>query len=424
MADTTQVSRSARFREATGLPQFGGNAKFLTATIMNSMGSGLVMAFLIVFFAETTDLSLVEIGAALTIGRLVCLPIPAFVGPAMDRFGSRAVAAFGDVLACLGFVICVLSQELWQVAVAQILLQIGSNVYWTCSRGLVVLAARSDDRTRWFGLVGALRNVGAGFGTAVTAIALTFSDTGILRWIMIGSAAAFLLSAILFATWKPVSGEVHQERKAGEQPSEGYKAVLANRPFMKLVTANVSLVLAAMVLPVLLVLYVTEELQAPAWLAGGLVVLNMVIVAVANTIVTRWTEGKSPARMIAVACALNAASFAVFAVLTVAPAWAIVAGLVGATLVFTAAEMIGTPPSNELSVELSEPHLTGRYMATFQLSWALGVAVAPLLLTAFLEVGSTAPWIFLVIISLLAIPVIPKPVTHPKSAAADAARTL
>ncbi len=406
---TPAPERRKGFREALGLPDLTGNRRFLAANIIDSLGNGLVLAFTVVFFVKTTSLPLVEIGAALTLGRLLCLPVPVLVGPLLDRFGSRGVVAIGNVVSCVGFLGCLFSTQAWHIVLAQLLVQTGSNVYWTCSRDLVVLAAKDGERTRWFGLIGSLRNIGGGFGAAAAAIALAVADTTGMRVVVLASSLAFLVASYLILSWRPAGtapapGAAEPSAAPQPRPAGGYLDVLKDGPYMRLVAANLSFVLAAMVLPVLLAVYVTEALHTGAWIAGALVVLNMVLVALVNTVVTRWTERRRPARVLALAAVANAVAFVLFAVLAVLPSWAVVAGLVLATLVYTLAEVVGTPPSNELSVSMAQEHIRGRYLGAFQLSWTIGGALAPVLLIALLDVGPLWPWAFLAAVSLLAVP--------------------
>lgn len=55
-----------RIETAWGLPDLAGKGRFVAANLIDSLGTGLVMAFTVVFFVKTTSLSLVAVGAALT----------------------------------------------------------------------------------------------------------------------------------------------------------------------------------------------------------------------------------------------------------------------------------------------------------------------------------------------------------------------
>jgi MFS family permease len=57
-------------------------------------------------------------------------------------------------------------------------------------------------------------------------------------------------------------------------------------------------------------------------------------------------------------------------------------------------------------VVLAPEQLRGRYLGVYQLSWSIGSAIAPALLTALLGAGAALPWVFLTAISLLAVPLV------------------
>jgi MFS family permease len=75
---------------------------------------------------------------------------------------------------------------------------------------------------------------------------------------------------------------------------------------------------------------------------------------------------------------------------------------VAAVLVFTFAEILQGPTINSLVVDLAPADAPGRHLAAFQLSWSLGQAAAPALLTWLLSRGAALPWLALVAVCVLA----------------------
>lgn len=407
-----------------GLPRLRGHGGFVGANAIDSLGNGLVLAFTVVYFARTTTLSLPEVGAALSAARLLGLPAALGVGPVLDRFGARTVAAAGNLMSAVGFTGFFFAHSVWQIVVVVLIAQLGNTTYWTSSSALVVLAAQGGERTRWFGFVRALRNMGLGVGGAVGSVAVALGGVGGLRAVVVANAVSYVAAATMLTLWRPAPAPVEsppssvstaqpptEAATAAAEPAaavrkDGYLTVLRDGRYMMLVAINVTFVFAAMLNSVLMAIYITVGLHRGVWLAGSLLVLNTVQVALMQTVISARLERFRGTRVIAVSCLINALAFGLFAVLDVSPGWMVVTGLFLAMFIYTIAEITATPPTNDLSVALAPAHIRGRYLAVYQLSWTLGQAVAPGLLTLLLVHGAMLPWAFLGGISLLAVPMV------------------
>ncbi|MFD7730273.1 MFS transporter [Kitasatospora phosalacinea] len=397
-------------RDRLGLPASAGRHRpLIGAHLVDSLGTGLVLAFTLVFFTRTTALPLTTVGAAVTAARLLALPVAPAVGPLIDRYGARRVAACANALSALAHAAFLLADRPWSIVSACLLAQAGQAAYWTASTGLVVLAAPSPgERTRWFALVQTLRNAGLGLGAAAGALLVGGGGTGGLRVLVALNAASYLAAAVLLARWRPdpaPTAPAAATAATAEPGHGGYRAVLADRRYLLLVAVNLSFVLASMVLSVLLAVHVTAALHLGAPLAGALLVLNGVQVVLTQGPVSRLLEGCRATRTAAAGALLNAAAFALLAVLPGGgPRWLVLPGLVAAVLVYNLAETVATPGREELSVALAHPARRGRYLAVNQLSWNVGQALAPGLLTLLFAHGPAWPWLLLLAVSLAAVP--------------------
>ncbi|WP_441246655.1 MFS transporter [Kitasatospora sp. McL0602] len=380
-----------------------GGRHLLGAHLIDSTGSGLLLAFTVVYFARTTPLGLTEIGAAISLGRLLALPTALLTGPVIDRLGARQVAAAANLLSALAYTAFLTAGQAWQIVGVVCLAQIGTAAYWTASTGLVVLAAEAPDRPRWFALVGSLRNGGLAVGGAIGALLLATGGTTGLRATVVANAVSFAVAAALLATWQPPVRAAAPTTSAVEG---SYRTVLRDRRYLLLVAVNLSFVLASLVLSLLLAVYLTEGLHRQAWVAGSLLVLNSAQVVLTQTAVARRLSRHRPIRVVVAGALLNALAFGLFALLSAAPGWAVMAGLYAAMLVYNLAETVATPFREELSVSLAHPGLRGRYLAVYQLSWTLGQTVGPALLTLLLGWGAACPWLFLAAASLTAVPLL------------------
>lgn len=420
-----------RIQTAWGLPDLAGKGRFVTANLIDSLGNGLVMAFTVVFFVKTTSLSLVAVGAALTAGQLLALPVPPLLGPLLDKYGPRTVVAVGNWVSVAGFIGFLFSHASWQIVLWQFVVQLGATAFWMGNSPLIVLVAPGDERARWFGFVRALRNVGIGFGGAASAVALSIGTVAGLRAVMVINAVSFAVAGWLVITFRCAdtsqaadAGQeevTSAEQKAAEsksaepeparreragQPWGGYRTVLKDTRYLRLVATNISFAFSSAVITVLLAAYVADNLEVGSWIVGALVVLNTAMVALLQTLASRWIEARRPVTVLVSALLLNAAAFAVFGTLLVLPGWAVIAGLLTAMVLYTAAEILGSPPTSELSVVMAPEQLRGRYLGVYQMSWSVGGALAPALLTALLEGGAALPWVFLTALSVLAVPLV------------------
>ncbi|MFE1321334.1 MFS transporter [Kitasatospora phosalacinea] len=403
-AATAPATAPVPLRDRLGLPASAGRHRpLIGAHLVDSLGTGLVLAFTLVFFTRATALPLTTVGAAVTAARLLALPVAPAVGPLIDRYGARRVASCANALSALAHAAFLLADRPWSIAAVCLLAQAGQAAYWTASTGLVVLAAPSPgERTRWFALVQTLRNAGLGLGAAAGALLVGDGGTGGLRLLVVLNAVSYLAAAVLLARWRP---DPAPAVAAAEPGRGGYRAVLADRRYLLMVAVNLSFVLASMVLSVLLAVHVTAALHLGAPLAGALLVLNGVQVVLTQGPVSRLLEGHRATRTAAAGALLNAAAFALLAVLPGdGPRWLVLPGLVAAVLVYNLAETVATPGREELSVALAHPARRGRYLAVNQLSWNVGQALSPGLLTLLFAHGPAWPWLLLLAASLAAVP--------------------
>ncbi|SEL98654.1 MFS transporter [Streptacidiphilus jiangxiensis] len=417
MSTLIAAERRARvpLRDRFGLPDTRGNRPLLGAATIDSLGTGLVLAFVVVYFATTTTLPLAEVGAALTLARLLASPTAVVVGPLIDRFGARRVALAGNAVSAVAYAgFLVVGSRFWEIVPVAWAAQVGAVTYWTSSTGLVALAARPDGRPRWFALLHTLRNAGLAAGGALGAFAVGAGGVTGLRAAVLANAVSYVIAALLLARWRPAdasplrrdagqrsgrSGGRSTERDAGpDVAAAGYRRVLRDRRYLLLIAVNLTLVLPSLVLSLLLAVFVTQGLHRPAWIAGALLVANGAQVVLTQTWVTGRLARHRSSRVVAWGAALYALAFAVFAMLPGAPGWAVVVGLVVAGGVYNLAETVATPFQEELSVALAPADLRGRYLAVYQLSWTAGQTAAPALFTLLAAHGAALPWLFLVLL--------------------------
>jgi MFS family permease len=311
------------------------------------------------------------------------------------------VVITGNIISAAAFTGYLFVTDLWQLIGLAFLAAAGGRFFWTANLALVGEAFEGAERAKWFAFQRAARNAGYGLGGLLAAAALGVGSGIGYRALALANAASFLLAASLVAKWARgpqggLGGKVPPKRgvPGGSSPG-GYKIPLTDWPFLLLAAMNVMFVLCMMVLDVLLALYLVRVLHQPVWLSGLCFAANTVAVAVAQTAVWARFQHRRPVRVVQLSAIVWGLSFLLLIPLRSLPAALAIPGVFVAIAVYTTAELIQGPVFNGLVVAAAPEQLRGRYMAVYQLSWALGQAAAPGLFGWLFTVNHDLPWVAL-----------------------------
>jgi MFS family permease len=384
-------------RNRLGLPELGGRYQLAGALFTDSLGDGLFVPFAVVYFLHTTGLPLSLVGLGLSAASLGALPAAPAGGILIDRFGPAAVVIGGNLVSAVAFAGYLLVGRLWELIFFAFLAAVGNRFFWTGNLALVGEAFEGPERARWFAFQRAARNAGYGLGGLLAAAALG-SGSGIgYRALAMTNAVTFLIAATLVFRWRRRAALDHPPAttRVDGRGRGGYRAALTDRPFLLLTAMNVLFVLCMMVLDVLLALYLVRVLHEPVWLSGILFAANTVAVAACQTAVWGLFASRRPVRVLQLSAAVWGSSFLLMWLLAALPAGLAIPGVFVAIAVYTIAELIQGPVFNGLVVATAPEHLRGRYMAVYQLSWALAQAAAPGLFGWLFTTNHALPWITL-----------------------------
>jgi MFS family permease len=387
-----------------GFPDVGHHRRFVTAIGIDAVGSGVWMPVSMIFFLATTDLTLVQVGLALSLASLLSLPAAVLVGQQVDRHGSKTVLQAGNAMQAVSFLAYPFVDQVWSVAAVVAVSVIGRTAFWGSYSPMVTLISPPGERERWFGFLGALRNAGFAVGGVVAGAALTLDSTALYYAVALLNAASYLLSFALLAgvtVDEPARG---RERTDVVDPAEvlgGWGTVLRDRGYRWLVASNLGYAMTSAALNVAIPVYVVEMLGLPGWVSAAVFVINTLMIGVGQGVVVQRMTGAVRARIVALGAILTAGSFLV---LWGASPFGVVAASVVvlvAAVVYTLGELVAGPVLATLAAESPPPALRGRYIATYQLSWNVATGVAPLLYAWLLDLGSAPAWLGLCAIALL-----------------------
>jgi MFS family permease len=350
---------------------------------LNMFGWGAVLPFEVIYLYEGRGFSLGVAG--LVVGTVTAVAVAAApaAGTLIDRAGPRVTAAGASLALALGYGSLAFVQAPWQAFLAAAAAGIGNGALYPSQSALLAAVAPRELRPRVTAVSRVSANAGFGLGGVTGGFVAAYGLNGFITLFLANAASYVVYVAIL------VAAVGHVERPT--PLAGGYRLVLRDRPFVRLALINVAVIgvgwgLFSWVVPP----FAQAELGASSQLIGVLLFANAGAVVVAQIPVVKLVEGRRRAGAITtasvafvVACLLVAAAELLDARL-VAPV------LVAAALIVGVGECFYTAVLMPLVADLAPGALLGRYMASIQLSWWLGLALAPTLGTQLLALWPSA----------------------------------
>ncbi|MGN6253135.1 MAG: MFS transporter [Marmoricola sp.] len=370
-----------------GFPDLGRHRRFVTALGIDAVGSGVWTPISLLYFLSQTDLSLVRVGLALSIGSLAAVPLVPMVGQVVDALGPKRVIQTGNLVEAAAFALYPFAHSLLAVIGVVVLSSIGRSLFYGAYGPFVTAITRPGERETWFGFLHAMRNAGFGIGGLLAGLAVTIGTSAAYDAVVLANAASYLLS---FALMQAVPLPEHAAPAARMRGA--WSTVLRDRGYRWLVTNNFGYAMAGLTLNIVMPVYFVRLLGLPGWLTGAAYVINTVMIGLGQGVVVGAMTGVVRTRVIAIAVGFTALGFAGMWAASGVPGPIAVALVLVAAVVFTLGEMTAGPVLGALAAESAPVALRGRYMAAVQLSWTASSALAPLLYATMLDGGAAVTW--------------------------------
>ncbi len=377
---------------------------YLLAMLIDTIGSGMWMPIGLIFFTRAQHLPIEQVGVALTVGGVFGLAAGPVSGNLVDRFGPAPFVVISNVARGAVFFVYPLIDSAWQVSLLAAVYAAADRLFWTANTPLLgsLVAGRRLDRL--LATQNVIRIVGLGLGAA--ACGLLAGTVPGLHLLADVNAISYLLAAcvIFFAVEMSKPAAVATAGGHDDAQRPGWRATLADRPYLALCLIQLLFALSALSLVVILPLAALVRLGGPSWLPGASIVVGNTVLALAQKPAVKISEKMSRARGLILAGLIFALTFLLMAPATefdrrmVAPLVLIVSmlGVVG--------EALSAPLMTAAANQAAPQALRGRYSALFQTSWGLATVLAPALFTGLLAAGNAVLWLTLCCIALMTIP--------------------
>jgi MFS family permease len=389
--------------EASAAVRSRGGFVLVAALTVDSVGNGLFAPLSLVYFVRLTDVPLALVGVLLTVANLVALPLPIWAGTLADRFGPRYLVVAAEAAMALGFLAFAVVTGPIGILLAATLLAAGVRLFWCTIFTLV--ADYADGRPggarvdTWYAISNAARTAGLALGGLVTGIVVADGSAAGYRAVAYGAAVSLALAAVLVAV-----GVRAPRRAATAADPVGYRELLRDRPYLGLVALNTVYAMTSMMLALALPTVVLTG-AGPPWLAALLLAANAVLIAVLSAPLVRRLAGVRRTRSIAGAAGLWVLWCGMLAVVGVTGGTTTATVvLVVATLLFTVAEAVHAPISTAAAASAAPAAARGRYLATFQYSFAAASVIAPAFFAGLYDISHALPFLVLGLVNALSVP--------------------
>ena len=364
----------------------GGNA-------FNYFGYGLVLPFEIIYLHQIRGFPTSTAGLVLaaTMGTSAIVTPP--TGALLDRYSAKAIVVAGSMASALGYAGFAFAAHPWEAFACSVVGGAGLGAAGTANRTLVVRLVTPAQRAAAFALNRVAGNLGIGAGATVAgfvvAAAQQLSSFQILYWVDGVTYAGFAL-IVLAAVPSPRAVTV----AAPDASGAGFRAVARDRLFLTVIAANIVLVvvghtLFSNILPPFAKAHTTV---GPAEI-GIIVLVNTSFIVIAQIPAVRVVARMRRTHAFALASALFAVSLlGVLPATLIHSVLAATALLVGVAIVFAFGEIAHILVLGPLVADMAPPHLLGRYLSLYSLTFTLSLAIGPAVGGLLLRTAPDAIW--------------------------------
>jgi MFS family permease len=365
----------------------GGNA-------LNFFGTGLILPFEIIYLHAVRGFSTATaglvVGTVMATGAVVTLP----AGALLDRFSAKSLLITGNLVNALGYGGLAFVHHPWQGFVCSAVGGAGFGLVGTASQVLTLTLVPPEKRAASTALRRVSANFGTGFGATVAGfvVAAAHHHLYAFQGLYLFDTVTFAVFALVVLAGVPNPGVTRAESTS--ESGQGFRAVRRDRLLWALIAGNfLQVMIGGSFFQSVLPPFATEHSPVGAGEIGVVLFINTFFVVVAQLPATRVVARMRRTR------ALFATS-AIFAVglLAVLPATqtgstlAATAVLAAVGIIIAVAECAQFIVIGPLIAEIAPPHLLGRYMSLYQLSFLAGIALGPAAGGALLATSPDAIW--------------------------------
>ena len=346
---------------------------------LNWFGSGLILPFEIIYFHAVRGFSTATAGLMLATVMATAAVVTLPSGALLDRFSAKGVLIAGNLVNALGYGGLAFVHRPWQGFVCSAIGGAGFGFVGTAGQVLTLTLVPTEQRAASTALRRVAGNFGLGLGAAVAGLIVAAAQHHIhaFQGLYLFDAVTFVAFALVVFVWIPNPGVANAAPTS--QSGQGLRTVVRDRLLLALIAGNLAQVMIggayfSNILPP----FAVAHTPVGAREIGVVLFINTFFIVVAQVPATRVVARMRRTHALAVTSAIFAVGMlAVLLATKTESTLAATAVLAGVAIIIAIGECGQFIVLGPLVAELAPPHLLGRYMSLYQLSFMAGVALGP-----------------------------------------------
>jgi MFS family permease len=363
-------------------------------TALNYFGTGLILPFEIIYLHTVRGFPTATAGLVLAtvMGTAAAVTLPS--GALLDRLSAKPLLVAGNLVSAAGYGGLAFIDRPWQGFVWSAVGGAGFGIAQTAGQVLTLTLVTAEQRALSTALRRVAGNFGLGLGATVAGLIVAAAHHELRAfqglYLFDGVTFSFFALIVLARIPNPRPANVASPSDSGS----GFRALSRDRLLLALIGANLAFVMVggaffSNILP----LFAVEQTPLGPGEIGVVVFVNTFFIVVAQVPATRVVKQMRRTYALAATSAIFAMGLLAVLLATLTrstiTATAVLAGVAILIAIAECAQFIVLGP---LVAEIAPPHLLGRYMSLYGLSFTVGVALGPAVGGALLATSPDAVW--------------------------------
>jgi MFS family permease len=362
-------------------------------TAVNYFGTGLILPFEIIYLHQARGFPTATAGLVLAAVMGTAAVVTPFSGALLDRFRAKPILISGNLASALGYAGFAFVDRPWQAFVCSVVGGAGFGIANTANQVLSLTLVSAEQRASSIALRRVAGNFGIGSGATVAGfIVAAAHDLRAFQALYLFDGVTFAVFALVVLVGIPNPGMANAASASDRRT--GFRAVAHDRLFLILIAANIVLAMTGGALfSNILSPFAKAHTPVGPGEIGVVFFINTFFIVVAQIPAARVVKRMRRTHALAATSALFAIGLLAVLLATLTSsaliATAVLAGVAIVIAIGECAQFIVLAP---IVADLAPPHLLGRYMSLYGLTFTAGVALGPAVGGALLATSPDAIW--------------------------------